>query len=373
MLTRDGCLKRRDRLWRKLPGHIQWVLVTDPRHVTYFSGFWVNPVSFSFGERAFLYLSRNGNALLLADNFTLGSAGSSYFVDDELAGTWYDKLHEVRNRDHVLLDLLSSLPVSATMDQGILETEWLPQAAPIRGREEYSLGTAVRELRRRKEEDELQLLARCIRAGDAGHERAREIVKPGVTEREVYLEVQRRALEELGAPGVVYGDFRAVNAGNPKQGGLPTDYVLREGDLFILDYSVSLGGYRSDTTNTIAVSGPTDEQKKLFDDCVNALKAGEEKLIPGTPAKDIFAAAEQYFLNQGYEPSPPRHMGHGLGLGHPEPPIFVSESSDVIAPGDVVTLEPARYIPGVGGVRVEHNYLITDDGLRQLSGHRLAL
>jgi Xaa-Pro aminopeptidase len=190
---------------------------------------------------------------------------------------------------------------------------------------------------------------------------------------DVYLEVQRRALEELGAPGLVYGDFRAVNADDPKRGGLPTDYVLQEGDLFILDYSVLLGGYRSDTTNTIAVSGPNAEQQRLFEDCVNSLKAGEEKLLPGMPAKDIFAAAEQRFLDEGYEPSPPRHMGHGLGLGHPEPPIIVPESSDVLAAGDVVTLEPARYIKGIGGVRVEHNYLITEEGFKRLSHQELAL
>ena len=74
----------------------------------------------------------------------------------------------------------------------------------------------------------------------------------------------------------------------------------------------------------------------------------------------------------GY-PALPHHAGHGLGLGHPEPPILVPESDDVLLPGDVVTLEPGSYIDGVGGVRVEHNYVITADGCRRLSNHQLRL
>ena len=61
------------------------------------------------------------------------------------------------------------------------------------------------------------------------------------------------------------------------------------------------------------------------------------------------------------------HAGHGLGLEHPEPPILVSESTDELRVGDVVTLEPGCYREGVGGVRVENNYLITEDGYEQLN------
>ncbi|HBH53133.1 MAG TPA: aminopeptidase P family protein, partial [Planctomycetaceae bacterium] len=67
------------------------------------------------------------------------------------------------------------------------------------------------------------------------------------------------------------------------------------------------------------------------------------------------------------------HAGHGLGLGHPEPPILVAESTDVLETGDVVTLEPGLYVPGVGGIRLEHNYLITPTGARCLSPHELRL
>ena len=67
------------------------------------------------------------------------------------------------------------------------------------------------------------------------------------------------------------------------------------------------------------------------------------------------------------------HAGHGLGLTHPEAPSFVRGANDLLLPGDVVTLEPGLYVSGVGGIRIEHNYLITPNGHRRLSGHQIAL
>jgi hypothetical protein len=71
MLTQEGCVTRRKRLWDALPAELEWVLVADPRHVHYFTNFLVNPLSFSAGERAWLLLERGGKATLLGDNFTL--------------------------------------------------------------------------------------------------------------------------------------------------------------------------------------------------------------------------------------------------------------------------------------------------------------
>ena len=106
MLSEEGCRGRRKRLWEALPRQVEWVLVADPRHVNYLSGFWVNPVSLSFGERGLLYLERDGDSALLCDNFTLKSAIGRAFVDRQVVEPWYDHRHGVPNRDHVLFRAL---------------------------------------------------------------------------------------------------------------------------------------------------------------------------------------------------------------------------------------------------------------------------
>jgi Xaa-Pro aminopeptidase len=383
MLTKDGCLSRRRRLWEAVDPQIQWLLIADPRHINYLANFWIHPLSFSAGERGLLFLERDNGATLLCDNLAIGSAAAEPHVDRQVIETWYDHQHSALNRDHALLKALQQITAQLAGRPGLVETESLPAAAwellpaaDIRNRplseNPISLGSAIRLLRRQKETDELTLLRQCMRAGDAGHARAWDVIRTGVSEMDVFREVQQVAIATAARPGLIYGDFRATTNKQPHLGGLPTAYRLRLGDLFILDYSVVLNGYRSDFTNTIAVGVPTIRQQEMFQICAAALKSGESVLRAGTRAADVYAAVSQPFVDAG-KPPLPHHAGHGIGLAHPEPPIFVPHSDDVLMAGDVVTLEPGSYEVGVGGMRFEHNYLITETGCERLSNHRISL
>jgi Xaa-Pro aminopeptidase len=382
MLTAAGCQARRQRLWALIPEEIEWLLVADPRHVHYLANFQVNPFSFSAGERALLLLDRNQGATLLADNFTIRSAVSPPHVNEIVNQKWYDHKHAVINRDHALLAALQSVSSRLVRRSGLVETEALPVAAaqlldewPPRFTlsDGTTLGGLLRTMRRRKDADELEIIRTAMRATDAGHARAREFVQAGVSEWDMYREVQTAVLQALQHPAIVYGDFLALNAQQPKAGGLPTGYTLQNGDLFLLDYSVAVEGYRSDFTNTLAVGEPTPDQRRLFALCEAALQAGEAALRGGVAAKSVYDAVIGPFREAGVEQYFPHHAGHGLGLGHPEPPIIVSETTDTLETGDVITLEPGLYVEGIGGMRIEHNYLITDTGCERLSNHTIAL
>jgi Xaa-Pro aminopeptidase len=390
MLTTEGSAARRRELWKRVPERIEWLLVADPRHVQYLCNFWVNPLSFSGGERAILLLERTAGATLLADNFTLLAATGKPDVDREIIEEWYDHKHAVINRDQALLNAVKTLADRLYGRVGAIEAEWFPLGAwevlgldrethTLRpsgnsgGGDSVDLGTLLRELRRQKHPDEIALMNRCMRAGEAGMARAREVIRPGVTEWDVYRAVHAAALEAAGRPIQIYGDFRATNAENPKAGGPPTGYTCRAGDLFIVDYSVVIDAYRSDFTNTFAVGAPSDEQQMLFRLCEAAMKAGEQKLRTGTPARDVFAAVDGVFISAGYSDFFKHHAGHGIGMAHPEPPILVPDSTDYLLAGDVVTLEPGLYVQGIGGMRIEHNYLVTDLGPERLSQHVISL
>jgi len=390
MLTQDGCQARRERLWQAVSDDVEWLLIADPRHVHYLSNFHVQPLSFSHGERGLLLLERDNGATLFADNFTFRSAATEPFVDREVVEDWYDHEHSVINRDHALQTAVKVANERLYGRRGVVEAEWLSVAAfEILGLDHEShsvsresgesqtsgsvdLGTLLRELRREKQLDEIELLRTCMRATEAGHARAREVIRPGVTELDVYREVQSAVIDAASRPCLVYGDFRGVNAEQPKAGGLPSGYTLQDGDLFILDFSVVLDDYRSDFTNTYAVGHPSDQQEMLFRLCEAAMEAGEATLKAGAPAKDVYAAVSQPLHKAGYGRLS-HHAGHGIGLGHPEPPILVPESRDTLQSGDVVTLEPGLYVEGIGGMRIEHNYLVTDTGFERLSDHVISL
>ena len=195
-----------------------------------------------------------------------------------------------------------------------------------------------------------------------------------MTEMEVFRLVNDAAIAAAGEAVIVYGDFVSGPRCEMERGGPPSMRVIERGDLFLLDFSVEVHGYRADFTNTFAVGRPpTDGQRRLFDACIEALERAESVLKPGVTGVQVDRAVRDYFRSLELEHAWPSHTGHGLGLSHPEPPYFVRESSDVVRAGDVVAIEPGLYVPGVGGMRFEHNYRVTSDGFERLTNHRLTL
>jgi Xaa-Pro aminopeptidase len=233
--------------------------------------------------------------------------------------------------------------------------------------------TAIANLRRAKDPDEVEVLKACMRATEAGHAWARSNLRSGMTELDVYEGVFAACSTAAGQPVIAYGDF-AVSPGSARRGGPPTDRVLRDGDTFILDYSVIRFGYRSDFTNTLVVGGrPTADQQRLFDACVAAMGAGESRLRAGAACQVVYDAVRKSLDGAGLADAFPHHAGHGLGLSHPEAPYIVRRSSETLVAGDVVTLEPGVYVDGIGGIRIEHNYLVTTAGFERLSNHAIVL
>ena len=214
-----------------------------------------------------------------------------------------------------------------------------------------------------------------MRATEAGHAWARANVKPGMTELDVYAGVFTACYAAAGQPVVVYGDF-AVSPGVGEAGRRRRPaHVLPPGDTLILDFSVVIHGYRSDFTNTLVVGGRADGRPAEAVRPVRGRDGGRREAAAGrgrrarrctTPCAAVFAAA-------GLADSFPHHAGHGLGLAHPEAPFFVRDATETLVAGDVVTLEPGLYVDGVGGVRIEHNYLVTESGFERLSNHAIAL
>ena len=87
----------------------------------------------------------------------------------------------------------------------------------------------------------------------------------------------------------------------------------------------------------------------------------------------MHAAVMKPFADAGKKEVFPHHAGHGIGLAHPEPPILVPQSTDVLEAGDVITLEPGAYVPGVGGMRIERNYVVTASGFECITHHEISL
>jgi len=246
-------------------------------------------------------------------------------------------------------------------------------ATSHRGFQSTIVNSVTHELMRRKDPDEVAILRRVIGAMEAAFVRAQDEVCAEMTEMDVYSLVSSVVNDGLGEQALVYGDF-ASGSRTLERGGPPTMRRIEKGELFLLDYSTVLYGYRADFTNTWVVDGqPSARQRELAAFCLEAMEAGERVLKPGARGRDVDAALRSVFTSRNVIQLFAHHSGHGLGLGHPDPPYFTRESDDVIVEGDVVAIEPGLYESGVGGMRFERNYLITSTGFELLTRHHLGL
>jgi Xaa-Pro dipeptidase len=367
MLTAEGCRRRREQLWQRLEPKPDgdYLLLADPIHLMYLANCWIDPFSLGTNFDPFLLMHRDGRSTLIYDKRSPKSVEQAH-VAERRATNWYDGQSPGKGaRQLATLDAVLSL---SPTPQGPLRVHDRPGDPSC-----LSVVSTLAAMRRQKDPDEIDLLQRCMKATEAGHAWARSQIQPGMTELDVYCGVNSACTKAAGQPIIVYGDF-AVSPGPERRGGPPTSRVLQPGDMFILDYSVVIGGYRSDFTNTLVVGGkPTADQKRLCDLCLQAMSAGEKQLRASAACLDVYRAVRGAFERAGMAEYFPHHAGHGLGLTHPEAPFFVREANETLLSGDVVTLEPGLYVPGVGGIRIEHNYLVTQQGYERLSHHEIAL
>ncbi len=379
MLTAEGCAGRRERLWKALPAPCDTLIVGDPSHLVYFANYVPSPFEFRTVEAGAVLILEPGGATLVADDM-LGPYLEKAHVDERYAPKWYDGRHSAPYRQghliHSVLERMATIPGGrigvelARVPSGVVEG--LRASRP--GLEILDISPLIRPIRRSKDPDEVETIRWAIRAGEAGHAAALAEMRPGLTEMEAWTLVHRAATLAIGERVGLYGDFASGPRLATAKGGGPTSRKIEPGDLLLLDFSVVVSGYRGDFTNTFAVGAPpTPRQREMFQACVGALRAAESVLKPGTPAREVDAAVRRHFDSLGLGRSFTTHSGHGIGLGHPEPPYFVPESDETIVVGDVVAIEPGLYIEGEGGMRFERNYLVTRDGFETLSNHELRI
>jgi Xaa-Pro aminopeptidase len=379
MLTAEGCRARRDRLFAAVPADVERIVVADREHLSYFADFYPSPFSFRSNDcGAALVVERSGRSTLVADSGARIFAESAH-VDEVDLPVWYDGKRSASHREGRLVEsALKRLSDGSTGVVGI-ETAAVPAGIDEGLRREkpdrpiVSIDDAIRRCKRSKFPDEVALLHRSMRAGEAGQRAALERTRGGMTELDVYLLVCDAVIREAGEPAIVYGDFVSGER-TVAGGGLPTSRVIRPGEPFILDFSVVLRNYRCDFSNTFVVDGaPPDSLRRHYDACLDAMQAGESALKPGAYARDVDRAVRDCFRKQSLDGYFRHHTGHGIGVGHPEAPFLTSESDDLLVVGDVVTIEPGLYVAETGGVRIERNYLITQKGFEILSRHELTL
>lgn len=221
------------------------------------------------------------------------------------------------------------------------------------------------DLRRVKDESELKLIQRAVKIQEESLVATLEQVGAGMTELEVtaILEYEMKA---RGSSDPAFPSIVAAGANGSLPHAVPGSAKLKRNSTLLIDWGATVGGYRSDMTRTFALGKWPAKMREVYGIVLEAHYAGLEAIRPGAVTGDVDRAARQIIADAGYGDAFGHSLGHGIGLDVHEAPGLRAGSETVLEAGMIVTVEPGIYLPGVGGVRIEDDVLVTARGARSI-------
>ncbi|PKG25693.1 M24 family metallopeptidase [Niallia nealsonii] len=217
----------------------------------------------------------------------------------------------------------------------------------------------IEKLRLIKSPQEIKILKEAAKIADAAFTHILDFIKVGKTELEVSNELEF-FMRKAGATSSSFDTIVASGKRSALPHGVATNKVIEDGDFVTLDYGAYYNGYVSDITRTIAVGNPDEKLKEIYEIVLQAQLKGMNGIKPGLTGIQADALTRDYITEHGYGDNFGHSTGHGIGLEVHEGPGLSAKSEIILAPGMVVTVEPGIYVPGLGGVRIEDDTLITD-------------
>lgn len=224
----------------------------------------------------------------------------------------------------------------------------------------------IEELREVKDEAEIKIVEKACEIADKAFSHILTYIKPGMTEIQVANELDF-FMRSLGASGVSFETIVASGLRSAMPHGVASDKVIEEGDFITIDFGCYYNGYVSDMTRTISLGEPSEKLKEIYEIVRQAQQKVLDVAKPGMTGVELDAVARDYIASKGYGEAFGHSTGHGIGLEIHEGPNVSKLAEKAFVPGNIITNEPGIYLPGIGGVRIEDDMLVTENGIKTLT------
>ena len=224
----------------------------------------------------------------------------------------------------------------------------------------------VRNLRAVKDAVEIARMRAAQAITDAAFSYIITFMKPGMTERDVQVELEDYMIRH-GAAGLAFRSIVACGANGADPHAVPGDTRLEAGQCVVLDFGARAFGYCSDMTRTVFLGAPNDELARAYETMRAANERVEAMLAPGVTGKQAHELAELVLEEGGFGDRMGHGLGHGVGIDIHELPNLNTRNDKPLIEGNVVTVEPGIYLPGRFGMRLEDFGVITADGFQVLT------
>jgi Xaa-Pro aminopeptidase/Xaa-Pro dipeptidase len=225
---------------------------------------------------------------------------------------------------------------------------------------------SVEALRFIKSTSEIAAIEQAAKIADTALAIMLRSVKAGVTERELAIELDYQ-MAKLGSEEVSFATILLFGERSALPHGIPSDKPLKHGDIILIDFGAVVNGYRSDMTRTFVFGQASAEQKHIYQLVQSAQQAAIDEVSEGVLGSHLYQQSANILLNSEYKEYAGEGLGHGVGLVLHEQPFIGPDCHTAIEKGCVITIEPGIYVPGWGGVRIEDDVVLTDEGLKILT------
>ena len=327
-----------DRVDRLRAGLEEPLLVSDPANVRYLSGL------------------QSSNAALLIEQDRILLFTDFRYAEDARAIDGVEFVEAKRDLYQTLSELLSGR-IGFEASAVTFERYARLHAGGVEPIPRYGL---VEQLRAVKDEDELDAIRRAAEIGNNAFQRlADEGRLVGETERDLAWRMEQ-FLHDGHADGVSFAVHVASGPNSATPHSHPGERRVEAGELVLVDAGCMVDGYCSDCTRTFATGPLPDELKRAYEVCLDAQLAGLTAVGPGASGPGVDSAARDRIEAAGFGEFFGHGLGHGVGLLVHEDPRLAQESRHTLAAGNVVTVEPGIYLPGLGGVRIEDLVVVQD-------------
>ena len=329
----------------------QPLLVTNLTNVYYLTGF--------DSSNAALLVQPGGDTTLYTDFRYVEEAGAVEGVE------------VVLTKRAMLLDIGARLSGEVQFEADVLPyLEW--QRLKKGGAKLVASQGLVGALRAVKRAEEVTKIARAAKAADRGLEALTAETWIGRSERELAWRL-RELLHAHGADELAFDSIVASGANGALPHAHPTDHIVEPRTLVTVDWGVRVDGYCSDCTRTFSTGSPPDRLREAYDVCLAAQINACEGLRAGLTGVEADALAREPIEGAGFGGNFGHGLGHGVGVEVHEAPRLSTESTDTLEVGQIVTIEPGIYLPGLGGVRIEDLAVVRDDHAELLTSFPKAL
>lgn len=262
------------------------------------------------------------------------------------------------------LELADYLLGVETLHMRVLELQLLQRFIP--GLQTAPAEPALAALRTIKEPAEIAAMEKAIAISEQALQRILHRIRPGLTEKQVAAMLTQELLVS-GADSIAFGPIVCSGPNSASPHATPTNRPLQRGDLIVIDWGVYVDDYPSDLTRTFALGEIDPQLRRVYETVRLANEAARQAVRPGMTGQQIDRIARDVIEDAGYGEYFIHRTGHGLGLEVHEPPDMSPVNAEPLVAGNVFTIEPGIYLPGLGGVRIEDNIVVTANGGRSMT------